>query len=90
MSDTSWTDKHQWLSSPVHMVVSAEEVKQFERDCNAKIAALEAENAALRDAGRYRRIRENWIDCDELNLHGRLSVIDAAIDSAINTKEGKE
>jgi hypothetical protein len=38
------------------------------------------------DAERYRRLRENWIDCAELGLHGRLSVIDAAIDAAL--KEG--
>jgi len=69
MSDTPWTDKHQWLSSPINMVVSAEEVKQFERDCNAKIAALEAENAALReDAERYQKIRQNaYVEQVEFN-----------------------
>jgi len=63
MSDTLWTDKHQWLSSPINMVVHADEVKEFERDCNAKIAALEAENAALReDAERYRWLRDEYHD----------------------------
>lgn len=44
--------------------------------------ATEVARDAL-DAARYRRIRENWIDCDELGLHGRTAVIDARIDAAI-------
>ena len=39
-----------------------------------------------KDAKRYRRIRENWLDCDELNLHGRLSVIDNRIDAALGSE----
>jgi len=68
MSDTPWTDKHQWLSSPINMVVSAEEVKEFERACNAKIAALEAENAELREAERYRWLKKNaYVEQVEFN-----------------------
>lgn len=36
--------------------------------------------AMAKDAARYRRLRENWIDCEELGLHGRLAAIDAEID----------
>ncbi|MFA9439448.1 hypothetical protein ACDA63_07405 [Uliginosibacterium sp. sgz301328] len=43
----------------------------------------------LADAKRYRRLRENWIDCEELNLHGRLAVVDKAIDAA-RAKGGDE
>jgi hypothetical protein len=42
---------------------------------------------AERDAKRYRRIRKNWLDCGELNLHGRLSVVDAAIDAALTQEQ---
>jgi hypothetical protein len=42
-----------------------------------------------KDAERYRRIRENWIDCVELGLHGRLAVIDTAIDAAIKERQPK-
>jgi hypothetical protein len=33
-----------------------------------------------RDAARYRRLRENWLDCPELSLHGRLAVVDWCVD----------
>lgn len=39
---------------------------------------------AHKDSARYRRLRENWIDCEELHLHGRLSAIDAAVDAAMS------
>jgi hypothetical protein len=48
-----------------------------------------SDNEIAQDAMRYRRLRENWIDCDELGLHGRLSVIDAAIDRVIEKAESK-
>ena len=45
---------------------------------------VSAQQAALeRDAARYRRLRENWIDCDELGLHGRLAAIDDRVDRAL-------
>jgi 5-methylcytosine-specific restriction endonuclease McrBC regulatory subunit McrC len=36
-----------------------------------------------RDAARYRRLRENWIDCEELSLHGRLAAVDVVVDAAM-------
>lgn len=55
------------------------------------IAAQDAEIERLRkDAGRYCRIRENWIDCGELCLHGRLAVIDTVIDRAMRSANGTE
>lgn len=57
MSDTPWTERHKW-DGELAYVVSAEEVKQFERNCNAKIAALEAENAALRTGDTCARMCE--------------------------------
>lgn len=50
-----------------------------------KAAEVDAPNlsplySTRRDATRYRRLRENWVDCDELGLHGRLAVIDACVD----------
>ena len=41
------------------------------------------------DAERYRRIRENWIDCGELGLHGRLAVVDATVDAAMRANGGE-
>lgn len=38
----------------------------------------------VRDAARYQRLRKNWIDCDELNLHGRTAVIDARVDEVLS------
>lgn len=42
-----------------------------------------AEKRIYKDAERYRRLRENWIDCDELDLHGRLAAIDAHLDKVL-------
>jgi hypothetical protein len=45
-----------------------------------------AEHAEIaRDAARYRRLRENWIDCEELSLHGRLAAVDAVVDAAMQS-----
>lgn len=54
-----------------------EEKSRIWREAEKKRSAL------VCDANRYRRLRENWIDCEELNLHGRLSVIDVAVDALI-------
>lgn len=35
------------------------------------------------DAIRYRRLRENWLDSDEIELHGRTAVIDAKVDGLL-------
>lgn len=46
-------------------------------------------DSLMKDAERYRRLRENWIDCEELQFHGRLSAIDARLDAAMQGKETK-
>lgn len=47
-----------------------------------RVEAEAALAAAQKNEARYLRLRENWIDCEELGLHGRLSVVDAAADAA--------
>jgi hypothetical protein len=60
---------------------SWDEITANENTISDTVTISKAELDALRlDAERYRRIRENWLDCDELDLHGRLSVIDNNID----------
>jgi hypothetical protein len=44
---------------------------------------MEYSDDVMNNAARYKRLRENWIDCEELGLHGRLSAIDSHIDAAI-------
>ena len=36
-----------------------------------------------KDAARYRRLRENWIECNELSFAGRLAALDARVDAAM-------
>lgn len=47
------------------------------------LAALCGPSDDARDAARYRRLRENYITCDELNFRGRLAWIDKNVDAAI-------
>jgi len=51
-----------------------------------RLAADELEKLR-KDAERYRRLRENWVNCSEINLHGRLSVIDAHLDRLLQEEK---
>lgn len=54
------------------------------------VSVLEQLQRMTLDAARYRRLRENWIKCEELNFAGRLVVIDAAVDAAIAKQKREE
>ena len=64
------------------------------RDDMAKIQKIAAghewPNLDKRDAERYRRLRENWVDCSEIGLHGRTVVIDSVVDLMIKTGTAPE
>lgn len=90
---------HQSLQDAATAAVM-ERAENAERECleqcrllgisSEREARLMAERDALKkDAERYRRLRENWIDCEELQFHGRLSAIDARLDAAMQGKETK-
>lgn len=72
--------------------VTADFARKLERDLLEALSSLavyqmrEAASPNDRDAERYRRLRENWIDCDEIGLHGRLALIDYHLDQILKAE----